>query len=570
MSWVPAGRVFPGARRHCHSATQRVFVQVNEYNSTRRIQCRQIRLWSSSRPVAAVNAQTGTKQRLYSPLKRTLCIGKAVVANAAVKTTSSEALRVMNLANESKTAQDAEMAATRLLELTFPPDAMASNSPETQKDLHRSFLVVASLCLTHPPQVELALELARRAQLLSMPFHLPLYQKLVTALAIHRHQKPGPLLLEVSLWASVALNTSLQASFFSDAMVALVQRSLYREALDLKSALKVQHGIEGLEGTASIRMLCQLRANLLVADPTRAVPRAEDAVELVLDLQKALTRDINNYERQLTQGDMRETLEAMINDHGPEAIEKIMDSLEGDSEDEDDDLDLSDDDDDDYDLSESLRSAITDIVKEVKERTHYKDLKATTAVIVDGKLNDDDDDNYDSAETGKIASEMDRIQLSTEFLSLSVEKQNEVIANMLRATNRIEHPALSERVRKVLGHGNADESVAEESDSDVDDNKSDDSEDDGSNDDQGTDNDSSDYDTEEDDADSTDSTSYHDALVNDLVYIRDESSWVLPDVTSQLTKLNRGREALYTRKFEEQLLDLLGGDHDEDDEDFLL
>jgi hypothetical protein len=390
--------------------------------------------------VAAVYAQTGTKQRLYSTVNRTFSIGKAVAANAAVKTISSEALRVMKLANQSKTPQDAEMAATRLLELTFPPDAMASHSPETQKELHHCFLVVASLCLFHPSQIDLALELARRAQLLSMPFHLPLYQKLVTALAIHGKQKPGQLVLEVSLWASVALNTPLQAGFFSDPMVALVQRSLYREALDLKRALKVQHGIEALEGTASIRMLCQLRANLLVADPTRAVQQAEDAVELVLDLQKALTHDINdyerqlrqNYERRLTQGE-QETLEAMIDDHGTEAIGKIMDTLDGNSEEEDDDLDLSDDDDDldlsddddhDYDVSESLRSAITDIVKEVKERTRHRDLKASPAVKVDVKLNYDDGDDFDSAGMGIAVSEIDRIQTTTDFLSLSAERQD--------------------------------------------------------------------------------------------------------------------------------------------------
>jgi ribosome-binding ATPase YchF (GTP1/OBG family) len=135
----------------------------------------------------------------------------------------------------------------------------------------------------------------------------------------------------------------------------------------------------------------------------------------------------------------------------------------------------------------------------------------------------------------------------------------------------LQHPVLSERVRKVLGRGNVSESITEESDSDVDDSESEDSEDDGSNDDQDTDDDEniSDYDTE----DSTDSTSYHDALVKDVLYIfniRDEYFWELPDVTSQLKKLNHGKEVLYTRKFEKQLMDLMGGDHDEDDEEFFL
>ena len=41
-------------------------------------------------------------------------------------------------------------------------------------------------------------------------------------------------------------------------------------------------------------------------------------------------------------------------------------------------------------------------------------------------------------------------------------------------------------------------------------------------------------------------------------------------MTSQLKKPNHGKEVLYTRKFEKQLMNLMGGDHDEDDEEFFL
>ena len=80
-------------------------------------------------------------------------------------------------------------------------------------------------------------------------------------------------------------------------------------------------------------------------------------------------------------------------------------------------------------------------------------------------------------------------------------------------------------------------------------------------------------DSDEDDSDNyglDSSSSFHDAMTNDIVYLQDSSSWVLPDVTSQLTKLNNGRDLLYTRKFEEQLLNTLSSEEEEDvDDDFI-
>jgi hypothetical protein len=47
----------------------------------------------------------------------------------------------------------------------------------------------------------------------------------------------------------------------------------------------------------------------------------------------------------------------------------------------------------------------------------------------------------------------------------------------------------------------------------------------------------SDSDEDDNDAYSLDSSSsFHDAMTNYILYLQDSSSWVLPDVTSQLTK----------------------------------
>ena len=320
MSMVQAGACF-GMRRRCHTIIQSALVQGYNYTLTRRL--------ISDHTPSMASVRSFTLNKTFSMNNRRN-LGTEAGAASSVKSISSEALRVMNLANESKISQDAEMAGQTLLNLTFPPDSMSSNSLQTQKDLHRSFLVVTSLCLAHPSQIELGLELTRRAQQLNMPFHLPLYQKLVSAIAIHHDNSTGQLILEVSSWACVALNTSLQASFFADAMVALVQRDLFRVALDLKLALKSRHGIQRLEVATSIRMLLQLKANLQMSSST--VIDTVDAMNLALDLKKALMHDIRDYEQKLTESDDNKARMAMMNDNEPHEMRKIMDALENNSE----------------------------------------------------------------------------------------------------------------------------------------------------------------------------------------------------------------------------------------------
>jgi hypothetical protein len=49
----------------------------------------------------------------------------------------------------------------------------------------------------------------------------------------------------------------------------------------------------------------------------------------------------------------------------------------------------------------------------------------------------------------------------------------------------------------------------------------------------------------------------HDEMVKKVVYLRDSTSWRLPDVTEQLTELNCGTEVLYSQEYEEKLIDEL-------------
>lgn len=545
MSMVQAGACF-GMRHRCHTIIQSALVQGYNYTLTRRL--------ISDHTPSMASVRSFTLNKTFSMNNRRN-LGTEAGAASSVKSISSEALRVMNLANESKISQDAEMAGQTLLNLTFPPDSMSSNSLQTQKDLHRSFLVVTSLCLAHPSQIELGLELTRRAQQLNMPFHLPLYQKLVSAIAIHHDNSTGQLILEVSSWACVALNTSLQASFFADAMVALVQRDLFRVALDLKLALKSRHGIQRLEVATSIRMLLQLKANLQMSSST--VIDTVDAMNLALDLKKALMHDIRDYEQKLTESDDNKARMAMMNDNEPHEMRKIMDALENNSEDEDDDVyqsDLDDDDDEDvddneddedeydYDLSDSLKSAITEIVNEVKVQTRFNEVHPVNGIKnIQGRGGCIDDDN--DPNMSKI-SENNGNRCHGDY---AVSNENRSVSGLM---DRLEYNAISDRVKKIVGpneYRNLRLEKKENQDGETDD-----------------EDDSDYYDTDDDDGDTIKSTSYHDAMANSLLYLRDASSWILPDVTIHVTELNGGRELLYTSMFEEQLLYALEDEYDDE------
>jgi len=563
---------------------------LNDHTSTLRIHDVKTRLlWNSSSSLASIKRPTEGKRR-YLPTIRTLSTENSCAAKAVIST-SSEALRVMNLANESKMPQDAELAGQTLLELTFPPDAMASNSLESRRDLHRCFLVVASLCLAHPSQVLLGLELTRRAQILSIPFHLPLYQKLVTALALE--QKPDQRILEVASWACLALNTSLQSSFFAEAMVALVKQNRFREARDLIFELKERHDIERLDGYTTTRMLCQLRANLREADATNGIINGSDAAQLAVHLEHFLWCDIQEYrvyklqllkaqnqadehELQSATRNLNDTLSQIMKNRRPEEIAQIMDALENESENEtesdseDEDDNYQPDYDDTFDLSQSLEEAIEEIVKEVKERTHYQDDESSSDSGNEGEFDCDSDHgevDYDAEMNEMVAFENKVLDvIDPEGPRFTILKGVKAVAWLKKKYEG------QENIQNNVGHDKLTSDKAcinrdiyefdgidiDESDSDEDDSDSDSDLEDESH---------SDEDDSDDDYSSDSSSSFHDAMTNDIVYLRDSSSWVLPDVTSQLTKLNNGRDLLYTRKFEEQLLNTLSSEEEEDEDD---
>jgi len=60
--------------------------------------------------------------------------------------------------------------------------------------------------------------------------------------------------------------------------------------------------------------------------------------------------------------------------------------------------------------------------------------------------------------------------------------------------------------------------------------------------------------------------SVHTQMVSEMIYIRKGPSWDLPDLAEQLRSLNNGKEIVYTRKYEEDLISTMMRDWEEDGE----
>jgi hypothetical protein len=56
-------------------------------------------------------------------------------------------------------------------------------------------------------------------------------------------------------------------------------------------------------------------------------------------------------------------------------------------------------------------------------------------------------------------------------------------------------------------------------------------------------------------------------MASEMIYVRKGPSWDLPDLAEQLRSLNNGREILYTRKYEEDLISSMMRDWEEDGDD---
>ena len=178
-----------------------------------------------------------------------------------------------------ETLQNALNAAQALLIVTFrssPPMQQKQSADKGIQEqiscLHRAFLAVTSWCLDvaevsrDPRILDKALEVAKRAHQLQLPFILPLHQRLMNVVAqlytppSNSRSSVASTVLEISSRASHTFGTNAVKSshFFQDSLLAMVQRRRWRDTLLLLQGMEYQHEIGQLDLNTLSQMLTLL------------------------------------------------------------------------------------------------------------------------------------------------------------------------------------------------------------------------------------------------------------------------------------------------------------------------
>lgn len=273
------------------------------------------------------------------------------VASSKARQVSSKAPQPASLSFSSP--MEAAEAARAMLALTSPTKSLAEailndKAPADQVAcLHQAFIQVTSWCISLVPSdnslITYALNLARRAGVLSLPLHLFLYRSLVTAIARHsKEEDPTSDILEASALAVLALNIPLSASFFSDALVAFVERNQLQKAIDLQGIMNERYDIDMLDGLTAMAVLRALQQAVL-QDPSRQLIDGSTAGMLLTKLSGPLIQSVDSAEVESLRQSLEDSIEALM---GGEQDEEAQ--SEDEYEDDYDDYDDSGDEIDEY------------------------------------------------------------------------------------------------------------------------------------------------------------------------------------------------------------------------------
>jgi hypothetical protein len=132
--------------------------------------------------------------------------------------------------------------------------------------LHRAFLALTTKCLdairiteTTPSKeraetlLKLALDLSKRAHRLGLPFHLPLYQRLMEVTALTRAKSntadgiSTDILDVASHTESLGSIVPLQCAMFRPALMALIASKRFDDVVDLLNGMRDRHGLVVLD-----------------------------------------------------------------------------------------------------------------------------------------------------------------------------------------------------------------------------------------------------------------------------------------------------------------------------------
>jgi hypothetical protein len=166
-----------------------------------------------------------------------------------------------------------------------------------QASVHRAFVALTSQCLDGMMRVDekgqkvttpsasllldRALTLSRRAQGLSLPFHIPLYQRLMEAVVVVSTAQQSPIdpleytgfeestvvlpdtILEVASWVAGSLeDATVDSKLFRPALLELVRQQQYQAAADLFAGMQMRYNIHQLDKPTVQDLIAQMHAAL--------------------------------------------------------------------------------------------------------------------------------------------------------------------------------------------------------------------------------------------------------------------------------------------------------------------
>jgi hypothetical protein len=215
--------------------------------------------------------------------------------------------------------------------------------------LHRSLLTVISWCtrvilqdvkLGRPGNVDpvddhallliAALQLARRANELQLPLHIPLYNQLAHATAaVTQHDALVEQTLEISSWMISGLNVAeVDANLFAPALVALLKALRFSQVVDLLVGMRYLHDIRYLSVELTSELLVCLRDiaqahQLEETTTTTTVAWSEDVASM--PITNAMTPDTVVLKRNISQ--LISLLEPSVNAFLQQQSDALKESL---------------------------------------------------------------------------------------------------------------------------------------------------------------------------------------------------------------------------------------------------
>jgi hypothetical protein len=280
--------------------------------------------------------------------------------------------------------------------------ASGANSEHAQHItvLHRAFLALTTKCLDciriiQPTAstehvyalLDPALALARRAHDLGLPFHLPLYQRLMEVTAVTIDTTPttrGPdVILEIASYTDTLNAFPVAASLFRPALVALIQARKFVETVELMQGMRDRHGLAIVDRQTATDMYVRLHAVTkesfcLRSESRRDLPESP-VTEIVAMLEPSVLLFSIALEKEAKEDE--ETLNQLLENIDDQELDRVYEAEE---DNEDEDFDSDDDyDDEDADtmqsskidpLDQAVNHIITKRVKDEKAKAVFAEL----------------------------------------------------------------------------------------------------------------------------------------------------------------------------------------------------